>query len=50
MYEIKLVRSGKKMWINESIIHSIVQNKDGTYTLYHFNDKHLIIESFVKVK
>ena len=45
MYEITLI-TGEKIWMNERIIQKIECNADGTFTLYHFNNSSIKIQSF----
>ena len=48
MYKIDLP-GGYVMWMNERIIMKIMPNKDGTFTLYHFNGNEMIILGFSKI-
>lgn len=48
MWKIKL-KDESVQWMNESIIMKIYLNRDGTYTLEHFNNSKIIIQSFVKL-
>ena len=48
MWEIKL-KDGSVQWINERIIMKIYLNGDETYTLEHFNNSKIIIQSFRKL-
>lgn len=48
MWEIKL-KDGSVQWVNERIIMKIYLNKDETYTLEHFNNSRIIIQSFRKL-
>ena len=46
MYEITLI-TGEKIWMNGRIIQKIECNADGTFTLYHFNNSSIKIQSFM---
>ena len=47
MYKI-IRQDGTVEWFNERIIMKVYPNEDGTFTLVHFNDTKIIINSISK--